>query len=262
MVGQENFIDNFKLRYSLSNLPHSVILLGDYGSGHVDVCREISEYYGLDFYDITGMINTNYINLISTNNVLSMYVINLSETSEKEQNTLLKVFEEPNPYTYIYLYGESMFNVLETIATRSIIMNLDKYSREYLKGLILKEDYIDLILETCKTPGQIETANYTDIKSIVTLCKNMIEKLGIANFANTLTISDKINFSGEAEKFDLRFFLDLLLYFAFDSNRYDMYNIISRHRQKISYMNDKKSYFEHMLIELWKKERYQLVGNN
>ena len=90
----------------------------------------------------------------------------------------------------------------------------------------------------------------------------MIEKIGVANFANTLTISDKINFNGEVEKFDLRFFLDLLLYFAFDSNRYDMYDIISRHRQKISYMNDKKSYFEHMLIELWKNERYQLVGNN
>ena len=78
-------------------------------------------------------------------------------------------------------------------------------------------------------------------------------------FLITIVIFTTINL---LEKFDLRFFLDLLLYFAFDSNRYDMYDIISRHRQKISYMNDKKSYFEHMLIDLWKNERYQLVGNN
>ena len=100
-------------------------------------------------------INRELVDQIYENKFISMYVIDLSTITIKEQNILLKLYEEPNDYAYIVLLAESDSIPLETIMTRSYSFKLESYTKEVLEPLIFdpnrKEGYKDLVLSLCST---------------------------------------------------------------------------------------------------------------
>ena len=67
------------------------------------------------------------------------------------------------------------------------------------------------ILSIANTPGLVIKLKSQDIGSIINLCNTIIDKISNANFANILTIRDKINFGDDEDKFDLRCFILVMI---------------------------------------------------
>lgn len=252
MIGQEHFLEKLN-KYNLSTFPHSVLLLGDKGAGHIDICNYLGEKFNISVYDISELINTEFINQIYLNTDPAIYIVDIHKITEKEQNVLLKLLEEPNQLTYLILYGESTYSLLDTIINRSYILQMDKFTREQLEPLVSGEDK-ELILKLCSTPGQIEIANHTDMKALSKLCQTMMTSMCKANLANALTITNKINFKDEYDKFDLDMFIKV---YTNELNIYDnkykkeILRILSEFKKYIYFMNDKKKYFDNFILNLW-----------
>ena len=253
MIGQEHLLEQLD-KYRLSTFPHSVLLLGDKGAGQEEVCKYLGNKFKVSVYDISDKVETEYIDQIYLATDPAIYTVNVNEISEREQNILLKLFEEPNPLTYIILYGESTYNVLETIVNRSYVMQMDKYRREQLEPLITNGDK-DFILKLCSTPGQIEVANHTDMEALHKLCNTMLDKMCKANLANALTITNKINFSDEYDKFDLDIFLRTFNYVLMAKKecqyRMEILDYLVNLKRYIWFMNDKKRYFDNFILNVW-----------
>ena len=252
--GQEKVYDLIN-KFDLSTLPHSILLIGEEGSGQNDICRYITEKFSLLDLDLTGNLSHEFIDKIylSGGNP-TLYTLNLNKITEKDQNILLKLYEEPNPFTYIILLGENTSTLLETIITRSYQINLCRYTPDQLSKY-LDEGDDPLILKVCHTPGQVEIAKHTDIKSLYFLCQNIIERINKANYFNTLTISDKINFKDEYSKFDLKLFIRMLSYVMIEKKDYRFYKPINKFLKYVDFMIDKKSYFENLLTDIWEISR-------
>lgn len=242
--------------YSLDTLPHSILLLGDEGAGHLDVCEYISNKFDLYNIDISDTISTDYINQVYLTSTPTLYTIDINSLDDKKQNILLKLYEEPGNYIYIVLYGESTYNIIETLVNRSYILKMDLFSRDYLSTLI-KSSFTDYILNICTTPGQIETANHTDIEALQKLCENINGRIGSASIGNALTISNKINFSDEYSKYDLGLFIKALGYEFLKSGNIKCYKHLNYVGKNIKFMNDKKKYFDNFILKIYQESRVE-----
>lgn len=253
MIGQHEL---FRKLTNLTSLPGSILLVGERGSEQKELCVELAKYFNLNLINMTDNINTEYIDLIYDSHTPTLYMIDLLEVSIKEQNVLLKLFEEPSYYAHIVLFAESDTAALETIITRSYSLRMGHYPESTLRSLIEVSENEDLILKVCKTPGQVELANVSDVKGIFDLCHKMVSSMHKAIYPNALSISNKINFKDELEKYDLFLFIKILKYVMLElSCNYDMYSKLSTLDQYIWQMTNKKSYFENFITNLWEFSR-------
>lgn len=250
MIGQEKLFTEID-KLIISGFPHSIILTGDHEAGQLDVCKYIASRLNAELIDITDRVTLDTINQIYLNPNVSLYVANLSELSEKEQSILLKVFEEPNVLTYIVLFRDTESEILDTLVNRGRVLKMDDYPLEVLKKYTNNE----LILSLCTTPKQIEIATHTNIEALFKLCETIITKMKVANFDNALTISNKINFNDEYNKFDIYLFYKVLAKKSLELNSVITYEYLSNMMKYIYLIKDKKSYFEHFIISLWKESR-------
>ena len=252
IAGQEELYGKIN-SFTISNLPHSILLVGEVGSGKHEICEYIANKFNLQFFDVTNSINNELIDQINQTKTNSLYVINISDLSIREQNILLKLYEEPDTNTYIILKSTSEYLPLETILSRSYVLKMKNFSRELLSSYITSNDK-DYILNICTTPGQIEIANHTDIDKLRSLCDNMINRLKTAPLFNVLSIVNKINFNDEYDKFDLFLFIKVLSYecLMLKDGNINLYKLIKKLDRYIWSMSNKKQYFEHFLIEAWK----------
>ena len=259
MIGQKklkNKIDS----YTLETLPHSILLVGELGSEINEVEEYISDKFGLPIYDLTGLISEEYIEEVYSMPSLGLYIIDGSKITEKEQDILLKFYEEPNKYMYIIFSCENKYNVLETINTRSYEFVMDLYSQEELRP-ICNEEMADTILKIANTPGTFEELNHVDLNGLEKLCKTMLTSLAMANYQNALSIANKINFKDEYEKFPLWAFIRMLSNTILDyikegkMESSSMYWLVDTFNKNYSPLLDKKRYFENMLTKMWLEAR-------
>lgn len=263
MVGQKNLINKLK-SYDIDSFPHSVILLGEEGSGKHLICNYIKDnIVKLPLLDITENISDEYINMIYRNPNPSIYVVDIEKMTEKEQNILLKFIEEPLKTAFIILLCENRNALLNTVYNRCVVFEMDLYTKEELNQFITNDEDRELILSVLRTPGKILNTNLSNIRAIYDLCDKMIDKIHIANFSNTLTIKDKINYKDEYNKFDLNIFFDILIYTLYnkylnESNKkiLNMYLItIEARKRLIDKRINKEIFVQNFLTKLWKESR-------
>lgn len=247
MLGQDKLINKID-SYTISTFPHSCLLVGQRGDPFIEISEYISDKFCIPLFDITETISDEYISEIYMSPNFGLYTIDVSKVTEREQNILLKFFEEPNQFTYILLWCESKYNLLPTIESRSFELDFEKYDYSLLEPLAKEKD---LTLKLCSTPGQIEVANTTDMESLYNLCKTILNKMNKAAYFNALTISDKINFKDEYNKYDLYLFIRMLSYVLLTENGYKMYGALSDFNKKVWPLLNKKQYFENFVTNLW-----------
>ena len=263
MVGQKNLLNKLN-KYTIDNFPHSIILLGEEGSGKHTLSNYIKDnILKLPLLDITENISDEYIDMIYRNPNPSIYLINMNKMMEKEQNILLKFIEEPLKNAFIILLVENRNALLNTIYNRCVVFEMDLYTKEELSEFVKTEDNKELILSVLRTPGKILNTNLDNIMAIYELCDKMVDKMNIANFSNTLTIADKINYKDEYNKFDLTIFFDMLIYTLY--NKYlteknnkllNMYLLTVESRKRlIDKRVNKEIFVQNFLTKLWKESR-------
>lgn len=267
IIGQTKIL-NILNKYTLDTFPKSLLLIGDKGSGKHTLVKYVSdEILKLPVEDITENLNNEYINEIYRRTNPYIYLIDFSNITEKEQNIILKFIEEPLKNSYIIMIAESTFNLLNTIINRCFMLQLDKYTEEELNQIIAKYELQienkNLVLKIIKTPGQLINLNLKNILMLYDLCEKIVDKIHLANYANTLSISNKINYKDNYDKFDIYLFFDMLIYLLFnrfisekDIKYFNLYMTTVDYRKKLIDKRINKEYLvQNFLSNIWKQLR-------
>lgn len=256
IVGQDKLI-KFIDKHTLSDLPRTIMLEGLSGSGRHSVCNYIAEKFNLIIEDISDNLTYEKIEEINLRVEPFIYIIDASKLTVKNENAILKFLEEPLKNAFIILLSENRYNQIETIRNRCRILSMETYSQEILKSFITNKDDENIILTICKTPGDIIKMQSHPIKDMLDLCIKIFEKIHIASFANTLTLSNNIAFKNEKDKYDFNIFFKALLYIAMVRVSNNEANAVSEYQLTNDYYNrslvrnvDKKVLFENFLINL------------
>lgn len=265
MVGQEQLRSRLLNCQNASQLPNSILLLGDSGCGKHTLAKEMSDNYGLPLIDITKSISYESIEQIYLNPTQAFYLVDIDGVTERQQNALLKFVEEPLANSHLILLSSSKNKVLNTIINRCVSYDFKPYTKEELRGFIKDEDE-GLILGLCTTPGQIIGLRGASLKGLNDLCDNMVANLGKAKYPNALSIAKKINYKDEYDKFDFEVFLRCYkqhLWHDYVDNgsklSYDLYNIVVS-LEKVAFIpNINKEYFmETLITKLWERSKNEV----
>lgn len=265
MIGQDiltNKINNL----TLDSLPHSLILLGDSGSGRHTLFNLIRDRLDIPSFDITENISKDIIDEIYLKTEPILYLIDIDSISVKEENMLLKLVEEPSNSVYNIFIAKNKTTILPTILNRCQIWELQKYSEEQLRFFLttITDDYPRYfdILEFCNTPGQVSSfvSFQYSIKDLKDLCNKIIDRVAGAKFSNTLTISNKIAFNNEVDKWSYDVFIKVFQHcvkmrFLSEGNQkfFNAYKVVNQlcRDSQIPHIN-KKHLFENCLFVLSK----------
>lgn len=258
MVGQDKLlklIDSF----TIDTFPHSILLVGERGSGKHSICNYIQDRLGLPLIDMTNNVELAYIDEMCFRSLPSIYVIDLMNVKEKQQNALLKLVEEPLNNTFVILLVENKGFVLPTIINRTVVFETARYKKEDLKNFITNND--DSLLKIFHTPGQLIQAQVANLKDLQELCYKIVDKMSVAAYSNTLTIANKINCGEEIDKYDIHIFFDTLIYCLFERYKASTdKKILNIYKETIKYRTqllqnpslNKKCFMENYLTHVWK----------
>ena len=263
MIGQEKLLNKLKT-FSLNTLPHTLLFVGKKGCGKHTIVQELSSYFGVEVVDISEDINNDFLSEIYLRTFDLFYLIDVEKITERNQNTLLKILEEPPKNAYMILISTSKSALLNTVLNRCMIYEFEDYKREELNKFIKEDSYREKALDVCTTPGQLITLNYTTLDDINESIKKLLEKLNVVLLPSLLNLVDRINYSDEYDKFDLDVFLNvfekrLLEVILNNDNKMNyirVYNILCKYRVLFEDGRLKKNLlFENMLIEMWEEAR-------
>ena len=215
MIGQDKIINKIS-NINMDNLPHSLIILGDKGSGRHTIFNMVVAKMQLPFFDISDKLSHELIDEIYLKVEPIIYLINLDDITIKESNMILKMVEEPLKNAFIIFIAKTRASIIPTILNRCQIWEMEKYNEDQLRYFLttVRDDYPDYfkLINYCDTPGQLlylmQSVDILD--NIKNMCDKIITYIGSANFANTLTISDKIAFKNEQDKWDYDIFIKIL----------------------------------------------------
>lgn len=257
IIGQKELIDAIE-SFDGTSFPHTMLLIGEEGCGKHTVAKMAADRLSLPLIDITDIIGYDSISAIQTSSSAGMYLINIDDVTERQQNMLLKFSEEPSNNVYVMMVADSDKGILDTILNRCCVMRFKPYSKEELREFSSDES----VLRYCSTPGQIKTAAMS-IPAIEALCKTIVGKLGKARFDNAMSIADKLNYKDEYDKYDVSIFMRILLTSLADdciinkkASSRAMYDIANDAQSKMADVRiNRRLLIENMLIRMWRNAK-------
>jgi DNA polymerase-3 subunit delta' len=119
-----------------------------------------------------------------------VFVVNTNFITEKAQNALLKIFEEPSGNTHFFLVIPSTQNILPTLKSRMIIIehsdenNKNKEAKDFLKSPI--GDRLEIIKKIMDSISDEEKSKIEVIKFIESLEVEIKNKKDIKKYAEVL----------------------------------------------------------------------------
>lgn len=244
-------------KYTLDSFPRSIILEGKKGSGKHLIVNYICEHLHLTYMDITKNLDFESITSYYLNNEPIIYVIDSSQISEKNQNSILKFLEEPLKNAYIIILTVNKYNLLPTILNRCQIYCLANYTKENLSHFIANTSDNNFILNIAETPGELNSLSNINISNEIEFCLKMISKIDKATFPNALTLSKHIAFNNEQNLIDLSLFVRILKFVILDeikkgNDYFKTYELTQKLYKDLDIPNiDKKYLFENYLSNLW-----------
>lgn len=219
LIGQ-TVITEFINRKTRDSFPRSLILLGEKGCGKHLTLNMIKDKLNLTMLDITDNLNFDYIMTLYEKPEPYLYIIDGTKLTIKQQNIILKFIEEPLKNAFIVILAETSNQLLNTVYNRCQVLSFVPYTKSVLGQFTDNQ----LILDIARTPGQINDLLNSDIEGMIDLSKKIINKIGVANVANTLTISDKLAYKDEKGKFEVNTFSRVLVHTINECIRNDTMN--------------------------------------
>lgn len=256
MRGQHKLLEKVN-HATLDTIPKTLMLLGRFGCGKHTVASCLAKSLCIPLNDISNSVNQETID--SLYNVVSatMIVIDTNLITEKQQNQLLKIIEEPPSMIYIVLLCENLSRILPTIINRCQVWEFERYTPQELSDIAGQVD--PTVLKIATTPGEITLLKNTDLPNCLELCNKMMDSIGKANISNALSISNKIAFKDEKDKLNFRalclclgYTVTQKMYERCDEKDIARYYVTMDFLSKLSSINNvnKKILFEKYLIKL------------
>lgn len=208
MLLQPELTNTIETLISKNKLPQSLILVGKYGCGKHTFARFIANKLNREIIDLTDNIIQETLDEIYTSTIPTLYLIDATKITEKEQNILLKTLEEPSSNSTFILITEQLNTLLPTIRNRCQIYSFQPYTKEQLSSFTTNEE----ILDYCDTPGLILELQNTDFKIIIELCNKVLTKITLASYSNLFVIPNKLYYNKvEGNKIEFNLFAEVLV---------------------------------------------------
>ena len=253
--GQERLCTEIT-RFSLSDFPHSVLLVGPTGSGKSLIIQFIAEQLGLAV-QVLDDVSFDSLTEIYLRTEPIIYV--LDNMNIKTQNQILKFLEEPPRNSFIILTARRLGQYLSTIENRCRIWQLDVYDNNILNKF--NESGNPLITEISKTPGDVINFNKSNFNDVVELANKILDKISVASYGNIFNIidtlkSDKLNIDVELFVRVLRYLVHKHIFInPMDNTWYDIYMLTCMLSLNLTIPHiDKMQLLENYLMKL--KEYY------
>ena len=193
MIGQIKIQEKLNT-VTIDDFPKSLILQGESGCGKHLLCSLLEEkFVDYSFIYVKDKITYEFIEDVYLSLVPSFYIIDSNRLSDREQNILLKVFEEPPKNVWVIILTTTSAKIIPTILGRAVVWVFEPYTKDELRQFLGEND--ESLLEFVTTPGQVLGLTNTDINEINKLCNLIIDKIGVASVSNTLSLSNRFKFN-------------------------------------------------------------------
>ena len=260
IVGQEKLLKKVE-KSNLDTFPQSLILLGDKGCGKHTLCNFIAQHLNIEMVMLDSKLEKEDIEEIINRPYPTLYIIEATNLSTKFQNSLLKTLEEPFTGSYFIIICENLTSLLPTLVNRCHQWVFQTYNKETLRQFININDD-ELLLNIATTPGQILEYQEYPLQDIVKLVNNILERITTTSPSTLLTITDRIAFKDEKDKFNLAIFLKVFRYILLDNiknsndNKFVLiYNELLGLEKKLNNTISQVRTFENFLIKVWEVSR-------
>lgn len=199
-------------KYELENLPNSICIMGERGSGKTSLIEWfVSRFPNVVFVEDTEV--TSDLVMSATMAVTpTFYHIDIKKMTEKNQNMLLKLLEEPPKMVYIILEAESKFQLLPTILNRVQVFELSQYSEHQLREFLTTDTTIDI--SACKTPGEVLSLSSGDNNTLPTFTRSILSNIKKASYGSILNIPKRFADFDKDGKYSFSLFTRLLLKYS------------------------------------------------
>ena len=258
IIGQSKLLSKIDTYYTMNSLPKTMMFLGQAGCGKHLVAKYVAETFKLDYVEINDNVSASDFDDYLYSTISTLYVINLNEFTEKQQNQFLKFIEEPSKSVYVILTATSEAGILPTILNRCIKYNFEPYTKEEVEQ-ITGSKVNDTAYNIFKTPGKLLNLTEASFQSIISLADKLVKNIDKASYANTLSISAKINYKDLYNKIDFNLFFDAVEYLAFEDYKnntneqsFIVYKITNQFKQYATKTNlIKETLMLNYLTTLW-----------
>lgn len=263
VIGQEKLVKALE-GYTLETAPKTILFLGQSGCGKSWIANAFAKQLDLEVVVVQPDSTAEKLIEYYQCPINKMYLIDLKEITEKDQNKFLKFIEEPSKTMNIILMAESTVGILPTILNRCVKYVFEPYTPEQLKQFDWAVNCSEEIAyEICKTPGQLLELSADNLDQALGLCRAIVSSVDKANYANTLSIITKINLKDDAKKIDFKLFFDLMTYAAFDDYKknnnelsFKIYLYTIRQQAKALNINvAKEAFLLNYLDNIWRLAR-------
>ena len=263
VIGQEKLVKALE-GYTLDTAPKTILFLGQSGCGKSWIANAFAKQLDLEVVVVQPDSTAEKLIEYYQCPINKMYLIDLKDIVEKDQNKFLKFIEEPSKTMNIILMAESTVGILPTILNRCVKYVFEPYTPEQLKQFDWAVNCSEEIAyEICKTPGQLLELSADNLDQALGLCRAIVSSVDKANYANTLSIVTKINLKDDAKKIDFKLFFDLMTYAAFDDYKknnnelsFKIYLYTIRQQAKALNINvAKEAFLLNYLDNIWRLAR-------
>ena len=263
VIGQEKLVKALE-GYTLETAPKTILFLGQSGCGKSWIANAFAKQLDLEVVVVQPDSTAEKLIEYYQCPINKMYLIDLKDIVEKDQNKFLKFIEEPSKTMNIILMAESTVGILPTILNRCVKYVFEPYTPEQLKQFDWAVNCSEEIAyEICKTPGQLLELSADNLDQALGLCRAIVSSVDKASYANTLSIVTKINLKDDAKKIDFKLFFDLMTYAAFDDYKknnnelsFKIYLYTIRQQAKALNINvAKEAFLLNYLDNIWRLAR-------
>ena len=256
MIGQSKLQSKLQAHIDNGTLPRTLLFEGARGCGKHTLCNELAAKLNLVIEDITDRLTLDTLQDIMLRPSPYIYIIDCSKLSVKEQNVILKFLEEPLKNSYICMLCEFKYRLLPTVLNRCQCFSFEQYTQEELSQFVDFQISPEVLRYMC-TPGMVLKSKSAPVDNMISLSKQIFEKISIASYSNILSIPTTCYYKEEKEnllEFDL--FVYILINVAHDKYlnneiTYEMYQLTDTFYNDCYIFNiNKQQLFEHFVIEL------------
>ena len=260
IVGQKNILKEINNLIE-NGFPKFIILIGKKGSGKKYISQYISEKLNIPIVpcsnkveDIRNVILESYQQRNETIYLFS----DVDNMSINAKNALLKVTEEPSKSSYFIMTVKDKNNVLPTILSRGIVLNIEPYTIKDINNVLdlynynLSKKEKDIILNICNVPGEIDILLSYGISDFYSYCERVIDNIAEVDGSNAFKILDNLDVKGTG--WDLQIFLDTVSYICLERLKNEKFlgyaeciKICSKYKRQLNIVGINKQ----MLMDAW-----------
>jgi DNA polymerase-3 subunit delta' len=170
------------------------ILATSENKSHLDI-KEINEKGDLKVEDLTGLIDEIYTKPVTGDKKI-FFIDNLEipASSQRIQNKLLKIYEEPPKNVVIFMMARGEAGVLPTIISRAKSIYLPSFTTQQIYDALIAEEVPEYTAEMAASlsSGRFDKADlFADKEEYIELFENILEFL--VNLKNSKDVSKYLN---------------------------------------------------------------------